>query len=176
MTLAGIETMYDALRRQAKYHLRREMNAQSISATVLVHEAWIALARSSILRVVDDDHYTRLFSRVMRNLLIDRARRKKSEINRASMQMLQLRDETSAVSDRTEDELLAVAEALEKLAARSPRLAEVVELRYFCGFTEDEVAQILRLSSRSVRRLWSVARLRLLETLSNGKADRNGVE
>ena len=173
MTTSGIETLYDALLRQARYHLARERNAQSMSATTLVHDAWIALARSSLLRVVDSDHYTRLVSRVMRNLLIDRARRKNSEINGGSMQRLQTWDDIPAAHNGTEDVLL-VAEALERLAALCPRLAELVHLRYFCGFTEEEAAQILRVSSRSVRRQWRVARLRLLEILSDRKADGNG--
>jgi len=174
MTTANIEIMYEALLSHAKYHLRRERNAHSMSATVLVHEAWLALARSRLLRVVDDDHYTRLISRVMRNLLIDRARRRKSEINGGSMQRLETWDEIPAASNIIEEELL-VAEAMEKLAARCPSLAELVQLRYFCGFTEGEVARILHVSSRSVRRQWGVARLRLLEILSDGRTDRNGV-
>jgi RNA polymerase sigma factor (TIGR02999 family) len=163
------ESIYGALRAQARQYLRKEQNAYSMSPTVLVHEAWIALARSRKLNAADRSHYVRLVSRVMKNLLIDRARRKKAAANGGSMQRIEWND--AAVASHDDCELtLAIAAAMDDLAVRSPRLAELVELRYFGGFTETEVARIMGISSRSVRRQWRVARLRLFETLKSAGA------
>ncbi len=163
------ESIYGALRAQARQYLRREQNACSMSPTVLVHEAWISLARSRTLNVNDGSHYVRLVSRVMKNLLIDRARRKKAAANGGSMQRIEWNDATVAPGDDSAL-TLAVAAALDGLAVQSPRLATLVELRYFGGFTEAEVAQIMGISSRTVRRQWRVARLRLMEALKSGGA------
>lgn len=163
------ESIYGVLRAQARHYLRKEQNAYSMSPTVLVHEAWISLARSRKLNVSDSSHYVRLVSRVMKNLLIDRARHKKAEAHGGCMQRIEWNDATPAPEDDS-DLTLAVAAALDGLAVRSPRLAALVELRYFGGFTEAEVAQILGVSSRSVRRQWRVARLRLLEILQSAGA------
>lgn len=163
------ESIYSALRAQARQYLRREQNAYSMSPTVLVHEAWISLARSQKVNVNDSSHYVRLVSRVMKNLLIDHARRKKAAANGGLMQRIEWNDATSAPEDDS-DLTLAIAAAMDDLAVRSPRLATLVELRYFGGFTETEVAQIMGISSRSVRRQWRVARLRLLEALQSAGA------
>jgi RNA polymerase sigma factor (TIGR02999 family) len=166
------ESIYSALRAQARQYLRREQNANSMSPTVLVHEAWISLARSRRLNVNDSSHYVRLVSRVMKNLLIDHARRKKAAANGGSMQQIEWNDATVAAEDES-GLTLAIADALDALAVQSPRLATLVELRYFGGFTETEVAQIMGISSRSVRRQWRVARLRLLEALQSAGAPRS---
>jgi RNA polymerase sigma factor (TIGR02999 family) len=160
------ESIYSALRAQARQYLRREQDACSMSPTVLVHEAWISLARSRKLNVNDTSHYVRLVGRVMKNLLIDRARRKRAAANGGAMQRIEWNDATAAPEDDSAT-TLAIAAALDDLAVQSPRLAALVELRYFGGFTEAEVAQILGISSRSVRRQWRVARLRLLESLQS---------
>ncbi|MGC9944917.1 MAG: ECF-type sigma factor [Bryobacteraceae bacterium] len=158
------ESIYGALRAQARQYLRREQNAYSMSPTVLVHEAWISLARARRLHVNDSSHYVRLVSRVMKNLLIDRARRKRAAANGGAMQRIEWNDAMAAPEDDS-SLTLAVAAALEDLAVQSPGLAAIVELRYFGGFTETEVAQIIGVSTRTVRRQWRVARLRLLEIL-----------
>jgi len=165
--LAGnytFESIYGALRAQARQYLRGEQNGYSLSPTELVHEAWISLARSRKLNVNDSSHYVRLVSRVMKNLLVDHARRRKAATHGGSVQWIEWNDATSAPEDDG-GAARAVAAALDDLAVRSPGLAALVKMRYFSGFTETEVAQILGISSRSVRRQWRVARLRLLEIL-----------
>ena len=161
------ESVYGALRAQARQYLRREYNARSMSPTLLVHEAWVSLAATSRVQVKDRSHYVRLFSRVMRNLLIDHARRKKAAINGGTLRRVEC-SSTILAREEDADRILAVAAALEKLAQQSPHLATLVELRYFAGFSESEIAQIMGISSRSVRRQWTVARLRLLESLQAG--------
>jgi len=158
------ESIYGLLRAQARWYLRREQNAHSLSPTLLVHEAWIALARSQTVNITDGVHYVRLVSRVMKNLLVDRARRKGTLARGGSCRPLKWSDATEPSQSDCEL-ILAVADCLDRLAERSPRLATLVELRYFGGFTENEAAQILGLSTRSVRRQWKAARIRLLELL-----------
>jgi RNA polymerase sigma factor (TIGR02999 family) len=162
----AFESTYCALRQQARHYLRKERNAPSMSPTMLVHEAWIALARARAVQISDRIHYVRLISRVMRHLLIDHARRKRALSNGGVMHRVELTDPV-ALWPKSEI-VLEVAQALEKLANESPSLAELVELRYFAGLTETEAGQILGLSGRTVRRQWSVARLRLLEAMTSG--------
>ncbi len=160
------ESIYGALRAQARQYLRRELNANSMSPTMLVHEAWISLAQSRNLHVSDRLHYVRLVSRVMKNLLVDRARRKHAAAHGGDLQRIEWNDANVAFEDDT-SLTLAIAAAMDDLALQSPGLAALVELRYFGGFTEAETAQIMGISSRSVRRQWRVARVRLLETLKS---------
>ena len=167
----AFESVYGTLRNQARSYLRREQNACSMTPTVLVHEAWISLAKSRQLAVSDACHYVRLVSRVMKNLLIDRARRNRALTHGGGMQRTEWADTiASSESNWYDIEILSVAEALESLAAQSPQLAALVELRYFAGLTEAEAGQIMGVSSRSVRRYWNIARLRLMEILQAGMA------
>jgi RNA polymerase sigma factor (TIGR02999 family) len=158
------DSLYCALRAQALHCLRRESAGHSLSPTLLVNEAYIVLSRVRRLDVNDRDHFIRIVSRIMKNLLIDRARERKALIRGGGRRHVDWED----MVIRTEsdaDRILAVAAALEELAGRSPDLARMVELRFFCGFTEVETAEIQGSSPRTVRRQWAVARTRLMETL-----------
>jgi RNA polymerase sigma factor (TIGR02999 family) len=160
----AFETLYAALRAHARRYLRREQNMYSLSPTMLVHEAWIALARSRGSQALGSDHYLRLVSRIMKRLLVDHARRKHAVVHGGGARHVDASTVTPARQEEY-DMVLAVAGAMEELAAKSPHLAALVEMRYFSGFSEAEVAQILGISVRTVRRQWAVARLRLLELL-----------
>jgi RNA polymerase sigma factor (TIGR02999 family) len=160
------ESLYAALRAQARHYLRREQNAYSLSPTMLVHEAWMALARSQGRGTADRDHYFHLVSRVMKNLLVDHARRKRATMHGGGAHHVEW-SAAPLAHHEDYDLVLAVGDAMERLAAASPRLAALVEMRYFGGFSEAEVAQILGVSIRTVRRQWAVARLRLLELLQS---------
>ena len=116
----AFESLYAALRAQARHYLRREQNAHSLSPTMLVHEAWIALARSQDCRVADRDHYFRLVSRVMKNLLIDHARRKRAIIHGSGAQHVEWNAARLASRDEF-DQVLAVAGAMEQLRHRFPQ-------------------------------------------------------
>lgn len=160
----AFEALYAAMRAQARRHLRNERNAPSMSPTILVHEAWVALAKTEAPAVSDESHYVRLVGRVMKNLLIDYARTRKAAINGGTMERVEWDDAAMGYHNNSEL-ILAVGDALDKLAVFSPSMATLVELRYFGGFTEDEVARMMGISGRSVRRQWNLARLRLLEIM-----------
>jgi RNA polymerase sigma factor (TIGR02999 family) len=163
------ESLYHALRGQALRCLRRESDGHSLSPTLLVNEAYLVLARARQLNVNDRDHFLRIAARIMTNLLIDRARGRKAISNGGGMRQVEWEhsewEEGLVRTDEDADRVLAVAEALEILAARSPELARLVQLRFFCGFTELETAQIEGRPERTIRRQWAVARTRLMESL-----------
>jgi RNA polymerase sigma factor (TIGR02999 family) len=158
------DSLYCSLRAQALHCLRRETAGHSLSPTLLVNEAYIVLSRVRRLDVNDRDHFIRIISRIMKNLLVDRARERKALIRGGGMKHVDWESATMR-TESDADRILAVAAAVEELAARSPELARLVELRFFCGFTEVETAEIQGSSPRTVRRQWAVARTRLMETL-----------
>jgi RNA polymerase sigma factor (TIGR02999 family) len=162
----NFESFYQTLRNQAKYYLAKERDAGTMSPTVLVHEAWLSLSRSTTVSVADAGHYVRLIGRIMRNLLIDYARRKKALVNGGALQRIEWADDLAALQEAPEN-LLALESALDKLALHCPDLAQVVELRYFAGLTEEEAGQALGICARTVRRQWRLARLRLLHDLTS---------
>jgi RNA polymerase sigma factor (TIGR02999 family) len=158
------EALYAGLRFRALQFLNREFHAQSMSPTLLLHEAYLVLAHSRTFEIQNARHMTSIAARVMRNLLIDRARARKALINGGALQQVEL-NEALIPTDEDADRILAVAEAMERLAAMSVPLARLVELRYFCGFTEKEVGTMTGVSERSVKRQWSIAKVRLFELL-----------
>lgn len=167
---ALFEAVYQRIHGIALHLVRGEARGQSMGATDLVHEAYLRFRRSERLEVTDSSHFLRLAARVMRQILVDRARAR-----RASKRQGDVRLETHEMAglvfpDAEAEEIIAVDRALNKLAQRSPRLAEVVELRYFAEFSEQEAAEILGVSSRTVRRDWSLARVRLREEIDGGTA------
>jgi RNA polymerase sigma-70 factor (ECF subfamily) len=158
------DSLYCSLRAQALHCLRRESLGHSLSPTLLVNEAYIVLSRVRRLDVNDRGHFIRIVSRIMKNLLVDRARERKALIRGGGLRHVDWEGAIVA-TESDADRILAVAAALEDLSARSPELARLVELRFFCGFTEVETAEIEGSSPRTVRRQWAVARTRLMETL-----------
>jgi len=158
------DTLYCSLRMQARLCLRRESGSASVGPTLLVNEAYLVLARSRRLTVHDRSHFVRRVARIMRNLLVDRARERKSITNGGGLVKVEW-DDAVIPTENDADRILAVAAVLDQLAVRSPELARLVELRYLCGFTEEEAARILGIASRTVRRQWAVARIRLSESL-----------
>ena len=158
------ETTYRALRAQARRHLRREQYAGSMGPTLLVHEAWISLAHAQRLQVGDAAHYVRLVSRVMKNLLIDRARRRQAAVHGGDLEQVAW-DDAGVGAEEDYDLRLAISESFERLKRLSPCLAKVVELRFIEGYTEAETGLAMGISTRSVRRKVRVARLRLLDLM-----------
>jgi RNA polymerase sigma factor (TIGR02999 family) len=161
---ALFEALYAKLHAIAVRFLRSEAPGQSFCATALVHEAYLRFQRAERLDITGSSHFMALAARVMRRILVDRARARRSEKRAGDHVPL---DEGVAflasflVSDSEADEILAVDRALESLSKQSPRQVQIVELRYFAGFNEDESAAALGISPRTVRREWQVARTRL---------------
>lgn len=149
--------VYDRLREIAHIHLGRDGEGRTVSTTALVHEAYLKLVDAERAGWQDRNHFFSLASRAMRQILIDYARKHRAARRGGELHRVDLDDVQIAVVDRA-DTLVALDEALTRLAAFSPRLAQVVELKFFGGLTEEEAAGVLGMTDRTVRRDWIKAR------------------
>jgi RNA polymerase sigma factor (TIGR02999 family) len=150
--------VYDQLRRLAALELAHESPGQTLQATALVHEAYLRLVDIDRARTWKSrGHFFAAAAEAMRRILVDRARRKRSLKRGGGLARVAL-DETNLAAPETADELLAVDEALDRLAVADPQAAELVKLRYFAGLSIPDVAQVLDVSPRSADRIWAYAR------------------
>jgi RNA polymerase sigma factor (TIGR02999 family) len=148
--------VYDALRNLAAQKMAQEKPGQTLDATALVHEAYVRLVGSeSQPSYRDRRHFFATAATAMRRILIDNARRKRAEKHGGGHGRVAL--ENLAVVP-VDDEVLALNEALEKLAANDPLKAQLVELRYFAGMTGDQAAEVLGISASTADRHWTYAR------------------
>ena len=160
-----VDDVYDELRRIAARYVRREL-AQTVQATDLVHEAYLRLARDTPASWNDRAHFVAIAAISMRRLLVERARAR-GAAKRGGGQLQVTLDE-GLLHDGGQDariDLLALDEALTRLAAIDPSHARVVELRYFGGLSVEETAAALDISPATVKRHWSFARAWLLREL-----------
>lgn len=155
--------VYDELKRIARHHLRVNAKA-TLSTTELVHEAFLKLGRGPNSGWDGRAHFFGAASRAMRQVLVDFARRRQAAKRGGTMRRVSLSDAEGAMDVRL-DEILALDTALDQLNAISERLRQVVELRFFGGLGEEEVAEILGVTPRTVGRDWIKARLFLLREL-----------
>lgn len=154
-----LPAVYDSLRALAQSRLNRERAGHTLQATELVHEAYERLADQSRVNWRGRAHFLAVAAQVMRRLLVDHARRRDRKKRGGGGQRVTLTGiATSADSELNLDELIDLDHALEKLAALDERNARVVELRYFGGMTEEEIAIVLQISERTVRNDWAFAR------------------
>lgn len=150
--------VYDELRALAGAQLRDERTGHTLSATALVHEAYVRLAARDQLSPSDRSHFFAMAAQAMRRVLIEHARARRRQKRGEGREAIPLHEVEALVGDQAADELLALDEALDRLARVSPRAAQVVERRFFAGLTLEEVAESLGVSSRTVKREWLRAR------------------
>jgi RNA polymerase sigma factor (TIGR02999 family) len=160
-----IELVYDDLHQIAHRHLRLEGPDHTINTTALVHEAYLRLVQQQDGVWRSRGHFFAFASRAMRNILIDYARRRRAQKRGGTRIRIPLDENVGAVEAEAA-ELLALDEVLEKLAKRNPRMARVVECRFFGGLTVAETAQALGASVRTVEREWTRAHAYLYAALS----------
>jgi RNA polymerase sigma factor (TIGR02999 family) len=156
--------VYAELRKLARRQLQVTPVQHTLSTTALVHEAYLKLSVDARWSTRDRSHFFALAARAMRHILIDHARRRTRRKRGGPEAPLSLEDAQVPVHDRGE-ELLALDQALERLAAVDPELARLVEWRFFAGLSVEEVAQILEVSDRTVKRQWRAARAFLYQQL-----------
>jgi RNA polymerase sigma factor (TIGR02999 family) len=149
--------VYQELRKLAAQKMANEAPGQTLQPTALVHEAWLRLAGSNRQQWHGRSHFFGAAAEAMRRILIDKARRKAS-LKRGQDQPLEELHESRIELPVPQDEILAVHEALDALAAEDATAAEVVKLRYFVGMTIPEIAEALEISPRSADRHWVFAR------------------
>jgi RNA polymerase sigma-70 factor, ECF subfamily len=156
---------YEELRRIARRHMRREQTGHTLQASALVNEAYLRLADWKNVEWQNRAHFFAMAARVMRNILVDFAR-KRGRAKRGADPLLVSLSAAAHVSRERSADLLALDEALDALAALSPRQSRVIELKYFGGLTNEEAAEVLKVSPDTVRRDWRLAQAWLYRELS----------
>jgi RNA polymerase sigma factor (TIGR02999 family) len=149
--------VYEELRKLAASKMANEAAGNTLQPTALVHEAWLRLVGNDNPKFAGRAHFFAAAAEAMRRILIDRARRKCALRHGGGQVRLDIQ-EIDLASPDADDQLLAVDEALDKLAAQDPVEAELVKLRYFVGLTVEEAASLLDISPRTARNYWAHAR------------------
>jgi len=160
--------VYEELRRLAAARMAHEAPGQTLQPTALVHEAWLRLAGSEKQSWRDRRHYFAAAAEAMRRILIDNARRKGRVRHGKGLVRVDL-DQVDLAIQAEDESLLAVDEALSKLAVEDPAKAELVKLRYYVGLSIPEAGQALGLSESTAKRYWNYARAWLYHELKQGE-------
>ena len=155
---------YGELRRIAAAKLKREAPGQTLQATALVHEAWLRLGGEQQTEWDNKGHFLGAAAEAMRRILVENARRKLRLKRGGGQEKVELLE--SAIAAPAEDEkVLHVHEALESLEAEDPERAQIVKLRFFVGLKNEEVASLLGVNEKTVRRHWEIAKVKLFEKI-----------
>ena len=160
--------VYRELHRLARSYMRRERPDHTLQATALINEAYLRLAGGEV-DWKNREHFIGVAAQVMRRVLVDHARAHNADMRGGGLKRVEL-DEGLALSSARSDELLMLDEALERLARINGRQARVVELHYFGGLSMEQIAALLGISERSVKRDWSLARIWLFEALRSNQS------
>ena len=152
-----VEAVYWELRRMAVAYMRRERHDHTLQPTALVHEAYMRLIDQRGKDWQNRAHFFGVAAHVMRRILVDHARSRRTTKRGGAARKVEL-DEAAGLSIERSEELLAIDEALSRLARVDERQARIVELRFFGGLSEEETADVLGISSRTVKRDWNVAK------------------
>src|SRR2546427_823477 len=152
-----IPLVYEELHRLAGHQMRHERADHTLQATALVHEAYLRLVNQPERTWQNRAHFIGVAAQVMRRILVDYARARRAAKREGMLQRVPL-EEPLLFTEQQSEELMALDEALERLAQIDARQSRVVELRFFGGLTVDETAEALGMSSKTVKRDWSVAR------------------
>jgi len=158
------------LHRLAHHYMRRERTGHTLQTTALLNEAYLQLVDDSTRNWQNRTHFMAGAAQLMRRIMVDHARERCS-LKRGGGALRVTLDDAALVTEKRSEELLALDEALERLTAHDPRKSRIVELRYFGGLTEEETAAFLKLSDRTVRREWRMARTWLYRALSGKEPD-----
>lgn len=159
------ERLYPELRRIAHARLAPHQRDPMLGTTALLHECYLKLAQAQRLEAHDRLHFLSYAATAMRSIIVDLARANRAQRRGGDLAQVTLDTAVAEAVPGPEDEILDVDAALADLARLDPRLAQVVEMRYFAGMTEIEMAQALGVTDRTVRRLWEKARLMLANQL-----------
>lgn len=159
-----LSLVYKELRRLAAGKMASESPGQTLQATALVHEAWLRLSSDENRKWNDRTHFFAAAAEAMRRILVDNARRKRAQRHGGGQRRVEMPQIATALME-DDDKVLAVNEALGKLAVLDPEKAELVKLRYFVGMTIEQAAEALAISDRTAKRYWAFARAWLHEEI-----------
>jgi RNA polymerase sigma factor (TIGR02999 family) len=156
-----MSVMYRELHQLAHRRLNAYPRQDSLETTGLVHESYLRFLKTGRLRVTDRAHFLAYSSRVMRSIIVDLVRKHLAERRSGNRVQVTLNSSVIDGAHTSEEDLLRIHEALDELGKSEPRIAQVVEMRYFGGLSEHEIAEVLELNERTVRRDWLKAKLLL---------------
>src|SRR5499426_2848206 len=165
-----VPLVYDELRRLAHGYMRRERAGQTLQTTALIHEAYLRLIDANQVQWRNRAHFFGVAARLMRQILVAIARERGYQKRGGGARQVSL-DEAMMIDEGRDEDLVALDEALGELAQIDARKAQVVEMRFFGGLTEDEIAATLNVSTETVRRDWRLARSWLRRELSGEQTD-----
>jgi RNA polymerase sigma factor (TIGR02999 family) len=157
--------LYDELHRMARRELARRGHGVTLSATTLLHDAYLSISQREGVAFPDRNRYMGYASRVMRGLIIDYARSRQAQKRGGQFEITSI---STDVADplASADELTRISEALDELAAVDERLVRVVDLKFFCGFSFVEIGEMMQVSERTIQRDWEKARIFLYSRLN----------
>jgi RNA polymerase sigma factor (TIGR02999 family) len=158
--------VYEELRKLAAHKMVNELPGQTLQPTALVHEAWLRLVGSAEQAWNSRGHFFAAAAEAMRRILVENARRKGRRKHGGELQRLDFSD-LDVASAESADAVLAVNEALDKLAGHDPVGAELIKLRFFAGLSNADAAKVLGLAERTAKRTWAYARAWLYEELKD---------
>ena len=161
-----VPLLYEDLRRQAERFMRDQADGHTLRATALVHETYLRIAQGQSNAVVDRAHFFGLVGRVMRSVLVDHARGRLRAKRGGGAGVVTLGAADAVAGESPDVDVLALAEALARLAAIDADKSRLVELRYFAGLTIEETAEARRVSPATVKREWAAARAWLRRELA----------
>jgi RNA polymerase sigma factor (TIGR02999 family) len=162
-----LPVVYQELRRLAQHYLGQERPDHTLQATALVHEVYLKLIDTKVVRWENRAHFFAVTAQVMRHILVDLARQRRAQKRGGGLKVAL--DEALGVPEEAETvNLVALDEALERLAAVDERQARIIELRYFGGLSTEETAEVLGVSARTVKREWRLARAWLHREIRRG--------
>jgi len=162
--------VYDELHRLARRYMSRERKDHTLQTTALINEAYVRLVDQKNVNWANRSHFFAISAQIMRRILIDHARRHAYAKRGGGAQQVSL-EEVAAVVPGQGRELVRLDEALKSLAERDPRRSQVVELRYFGGLNNEEIAGVLNVSENTVTRDWNMARAWLYQQLTENAAN-----
>ena len=162
---ALFELLYDDLRRIAHSRLAASGHQTFLNTGALVHEAYLRFQQADRIELNDREHFLAYAASTLRSVVVDFVRKRNADRRGGNMVQITLDTNVADQLVASDDEILQVHEALDELALVAPRLVRVVEMRYFAGLTEDEIAAALDVNERTVRRDWEKARVLLAAIL-----------
>ena len=162
--------VYDELHRLARRYMSRERKGHTLQTTALINEAYVRLVDQKNVPWANRSHFFAISAQIMRRILIDHARRHAYAKRGGGAQQVSL-DEAAAVTSGIGSEMIRLDEALKMLAEMDPRRSQVVELRYFGGLNNEEIAGVLHVSENTVTRDWNMARAWLYQQLIESAAN-----
>jgi RNA polymerase sigma-70 factor (ECF subfamily) len=161
--------VYDELHKMANRYMKRERKDHTLQTTALINEAYVRMVDQKNVHWENRAHFFAISAQIMRRILIDHARRHHYAKRGGGALKVSL-DETAMVASDPAPDMLLLDEALNRLAEMDPRRGQVVELRYFGGLNNEEIAEVLKISENTVTRDWNMARAWLYQELSGSVA------